>query len=74
MGKLLSTGVKIFKEKSPDSLQQAINDHVKVFDRNPAPTTIKIEYAIAEETVIDNNENPKKELIYSTLVHVAVTE
>lgn len=67
MSQILSVGVKIFKNKSHDLLEQEINDHLKMFENrnNPVDESVTIQYEIAEETVLDNNGNPKKELIYS---------
>jgi hypothetical protein len=67
MSQILSVGVKIFKNKSHDLLEQEINDHLKMFENrnNPVDESVNIQYEIAEETVLDNNGNPKKELIYS---------
>jgi hypothetical protein len=72
MSNPFSMGVKIFKNKSTELLEQAINDHLKLFENNPVNTTANIQYAIAEEIVIDNSGDPKKELIYSALVHITV--
>jgi hypothetical protein len=67
MSQILSVGVKIFKNKSHDLLEQEINDHLKMFENrnNPVDESVNIQYEIAEETVLDHNGNPKKELIYS---------
>ena len=67
MSQILSVGVKIFKNKSHDLLEQENNDHLKMFEtrNNPVDESVTIQYEIAEETVLDNNGNPKKELIYS---------
>jgi hypothetical protein len=75
MSRLLSVAVKIFTNNSPDSLEQAINNHLEKFGNpnNPVDTTVNIQYAIAEETVLDNNGNPKKELIYSALLQITVS-
>ena len=75
MSQILSVGVKIFKNKSHDLLEQEINDHLKMFENrnNPVDESVTIQYEIAEETVLDNNGNPKKELIYSALVQITIS-
>jgi hypothetical protein len=75
MSQILSVGVKIFKNKSHDLLEQEINDHLKMFENrnNPVDESVNIQYEIAEETVLDNNGNPKKELIYSALVQITIS-
>jgi hypothetical protein len=73
MSRVLSMGVKIFKEKSPELLESVINDHLKKFDNNPVPTSVNIQYAVAEETVLDNDGNLKKELFYSALLQITVS-
>ena len=40
---------------------------------NPVDESVNIQYEIAEETVLDNNGNPKKELIYSALVQITIS-
>ena len=75
MSQILSVGVKIFKNKSHDLLEQEINDHLKMFENrnNPVDESVNIQYEIAEETVLDNNGNQKKELIYSALVQITIS-
>jgi hypothetical protein len=59
---VIKVGVKIFTNKSLDLLEHAINDHLKLFGDNPVDTTVNMQSAIAEEPLLDNNGNPKKNL------------
>ncbi|WP_090987587.1 hypothetical protein [Bacillus sp. OV322] len=54
--------MKIYTYKSPESLEQEINDYLELFgnNNNPVNTTINIQYAIAEETVLNNNGDSKE--------------